>query len=33
MFRRAKWYLQDLRRELETEFAVRVVNIAERLAK
>lgn len=30
MFRRAKWYLQDVGRELETRFAVFLVNVAER---
>jgi hypothetical protein len=29
MFRRAKWYVQDLRREWETQFAILLVNVAE----
>ena len=31
MFRRAKWYLQDVARELETELVIRATHIAERI--
>jgi len=31
MFRRVKWYLRDVAREMETEFAIKAVRLAERM--